>query len=78
MDIKRDFSFEAVSRFRQNLQYFRINYLIVLLATIVVCMIMSPKSLFVLMALFCGWVYLFIIRSAPLVIGGKTIRRAYI
>ena len=62
-----------MSRFRQNLQYFRINYLIVLLSTIVVCMIMSPQSLIVLLALFGAWIYMFIIRTAPLTVGGRTL-----
>eukprot|EP00210_Caulerpa_lentillifera_P006726 g6428.t1 len=64
---------EAMGRFRQNFQYFRINYIIVLLLTVILCMVMNPQSLFVLLTLFATWIYIFIIRTSPLTIAGREI-----
>lgn len=44
-----------------------------MLATVAICMILNPQSLIVLAILFGMWIYLFILRSSPLVIGGRTI-----
>eukprot|EP00891_Asterochloris_glomerata_P005332 jgi/Astpho2/5332/e_gw1.00075.120.1_t len=64
---------EAGSRLKKNLAYFRINYLVVLLLITVVCMALNPTSLLVLAGLAVGWMYLFVLRATPLVIGGRTI-----
>ncbi|KIY96207.1 PRA1 family protein B6 [Monoraphidium neglectum] len=62
---------EASARLRKNAAYFRINYLIVLLASVALGFLMHPSSLFVLGALLIGWVYVFAVRSGPLVINGR-------
>ncbi len=46
----------------------------VLLLITVVCMALNPTSLLVLAGLAVGWMYLFVLRATPLVIGGRTIR----
>jgi hypothetical protein len=65
---------EAASRFRTNFNYFRINYLIVVLLCVAGSFLMHPSSLFVLAFLAGSWVYVFAIRQGPLVINGRDIR----
>jgi hypothetical protein len=65
---------QASARLRKNAAYFRINYLIVLLASVALGFLMHPSSLFVLGALLIGWVYVFAVRSGPLVINGRELR----
>lgn len=72
--LKRPPTLQAGSRLKKNLAYFRINYLVVLLLITVVCMALNPTSLLVLAGLAVGWMYLFVLRATPLVIGGRTIR----
>eukprot|EP00884_Botryococcus_braunii_P006284 jgi/Botrbrau1/15657/Bobra.4_1s0041.1 len=63
---------EAMTRIRKNFAYFRVNYLTIAVIVTVVSMVLNPSSLIVLGVLVLGWIYLFIIRQAPLVIGGRT------
>jgi PRA1 family protein 1 len=65
---------QALTRLRKNAAYFKINYFIILLLSTAVCMVMNPSSLVVLGLLALSWIYLFAIRTAPLVIGGRTFR----
>lgn len=65
---------QATSRLKKNVAYFKINYLIVIFTAIAVCMLMNPGSLLVLCALLTAWVYVFVIRSTPLVIANHTVR----
>ncbi|KAI8471910.1 MAG: prenylated rab acceptor family protein [Monoraphidium minutum] len=62
---------EASARLRRNAAYFRTNYGMVLLAAVAVSFAMNPSSLFVLGALLVGWVYVFAVRTGPLVINGR-------
>eukprot|EP00210_Caulerpa_lentillifera_P008859 g8452.t1 len=64
---------EALTRFRQNFQYFRINYIIILLLTVILCMVMNPGALLVVFTLFAVWIYLFILKTSPLTIAGRQI-----
>ncbi|GLC34420.1 hypothetical protein PLESTB_000730500 [Pleodorina starrii] len=64
---------EATSRLRKNASYFKVNYLIVMMLTTAVTFIMHPSSLLVLGFLAATWVYLFMVRTAPLQLGGRTI-----
>jgi hypothetical protein len=59
---------EATSRIRKNLTYFKVNYLLFVLGAVVTCLLTHPLSLFLLGGLGSSWVYLFAIRSEPLVI----------
>ncbi|KAK9837985.1 hypothetical protein WJX74_009054 [Apatococcus lobatus] len=63
---------EATERLRKNGVYFRINYLIFMMVVTTVCMVLNPASLAVLAFLSLLWVYLFAVRTAPVVIGGRT------
>ncbi|EFJ48459.1 hypothetical protein VOLCADRAFT_109754 [Volvox carteri f. nagariensis] len=64
---------EATSRLRKNAAYFKVNYLIVMVLTTAATFIMHPGSLLVLGFIAAAWVYLFMIRTAPLQLGGRTI-----
>lgn len=64
---------EALSRIRKNAAYFRVNYLIVMLATTALTFVMNPASLLVLALLSVGWIYIMFLRTAPLEIGGRTL-----
>ena len=65
---------QALSRFKKNSAYFRINYFVFILLTTVVCMVMNPSSLVVLGLLGALWFYLFIVRQAAITIGGRAFR----
>lgn len=65
---------QATERLRKNGVYFRVNYLIFVMVVTTVCMVLNPASLAVLAFLSLLWVYLFAVRTAPLVIGGRTFR----
>ena len=67
---------QATSRLKKNALYFRVNYLIIMVAVTVLCMLLNPKALVVLGMLGMLWVYLFVVSQAPLVLGGRTFRRA--
>lgn len=62
---------EAASRLRKNAAYFRINYLVVILLTVAATFLTHPSSLVVLGGLAASWVYVFALRSSPLVISGR-------
>lgn len=64
---------EAANRLRKNANYFKVNYLIVMLVTTAVTFVMHPSSLLVLAMLMGGWIYVFLMRTAPLQIGGRTL-----
>jgi hypothetical protein len=63
---------DAITRARKNWYYFRINYSLVLISVVALSLVFSPMALFFLLALLAGWVYLFLIRSEPLVAFGRT------
>jgi hypothetical protein len=63
---------EAITRARKNWFYFRINYSLVLVGVVALSLIFNPGALFFLLALLAGWVYLYLIRSEPLVVYGRT------
>ncbi len=65
---------QATQRLRKNAAYFRINYLILMLCVTFITLLMNPTSLLVLGFLTAGWSYLFVVRTAPIVIGGRTFR----
>lgn len=62
---------EASARLRKNAAHFRVNYLIILLASVAGGFLMHPSSLFVLGALLAGWVYVFAVHTGPLVLNGR-------
>ncbi|GMH43551.1 hypothetical protein BSKO_11473 [Bryopsis sp. KO-2023] len=64
---------EATARLRKNLAYFRINYMIIVILTLALCIAFNPQSLLVLCVVSAAWGYVFIVRTSPLSIGGRTI-----
>lgn len=65
---------QATQRVRKNAAYFRVNYLILMLCVTFITLLLNPTSLIVLGFLTAGWSYLFVVRTAPIVIGGRTFR----
>lgn len=63
---------EAITRARKNWYYFRINYSLVLIGVVALSLIFNPGALFFLLALLAGWIYLYLVRSEPLVAFGRT------
>lgn len=64
---------EAAGRLRKNANYFKVNYLIIMLATTAATFLVHPSSLLVLGLLVAGWMYVFFMRTTPIVIGGRTL-----
>eukprot|EP01024_Parvocaulis_polyphysoides_P060378 TRINITY_DN6580_c0_g1_i2.p2 TRINITY_DN6580_c0_g1~~TRINITY_DN6580_c0_g1_i2.p2 ORF type:complete len:234 (+),score=20.42 TRINITY_DN6580_c0_g1_i2:28-702(+) len=64
---------EATSRLRKNVAYFRVNYIVIVAMTVMICFLMNPSSLIILSLVLASWIYVFNIRTAPLVIGGRTL-----
>lgn len=50
------------------------NYLIIMVGVTALCMALNPGALLVLAFLGLLWLYLFVVRQAPLVLGGRTFR----
>lgn len=69
---------QATGRLRKNAAYFRVNYLIFVGLVTAICFCLHPTSLFVVGFLAMAWVYLFVVRQSPIVIGGRTFRWAHI
>jgi hypothetical protein len=63
---------DAITRARKNWYYFRINYSLVLISVVALSLVFNPVALFFLLTLLAGWVYLYLIRSEPLVVFGRT------
>eukprot|EP01023_Acetabularia_acetabulum_P017560 TRINITY_DN18798_c0_g1_i2.p3 TRINITY_DN18798_c0_g1~~TRINITY_DN18798_c0_g1_i2.p3 ORF type:complete len:223 (+),score=25.83 TRINITY_DN18798_c0_g1_i2:142-810(+) len=64
---------EATNRLRKNIAYFRVNYLVIVAMTIMICFVMNPSSLIILSLVLASWIYVFNIRTAPIVISGRTL-----
>ncbi len=62
---------DVAARLRKNGAYFRTNYAAAALGTTALVMLMNPWSLLVLAALGAAWFYAYIVRTAPLVVGGR-------
>eukprot|EP01026_Neomeris_dumetosa_P011996 TRINITY_DN1422_c0_g2_i13.p3 TRINITY_DN1422_c0_g2~~TRINITY_DN1422_c0_g2_i13.p3 ORF type:complete len:183 (-),score=11.35 TRINITY_DN1422_c0_g2_i13:635-1183(-) len=63
---------EATTRLKRNSAYFRVNYIIFIALIILICFLASPSSLVILCALLAAWVYVFVVKAGPLVLGGRT------
>ncbi|PSC70728.1 prenylated rab acceptor family [Micractinium conductrix] len=62
---------EATGRLRKNVSYFKVNYGIVGVSTTALVMFMNPWSLIVLAVLALLWGYAYIVRTSPIVLGGR-------
>ncbi|XP_031496449.1 PRA1 family protein B4 [Nymphaea colorata] len=69
---KPDSLAEATARVRKNWTYFRVNYLILLSTVLTISLVSHPVSLFVLILLLSGWLFLYLFRSEPLVLFNRT------
>lgn len=65
---------QATGRLRKNALYFKVNYLVVIVTITAVTMALYPTSLIVLGCLALAWLYLFVVKQSPLVIGGRTFK----
>lgn len=63
---------EALTRVRKNLGYFRVNYLLLLLAFVALSLITHIGSLLTLIVIVTAWGYLYMVRRDPLVMWGRT------
>ena len=62
---------DLTGRLRKNVSYFRTNYAIATVGTTALVMLMNPWSLIVLAVLAALWSYMYIIKTTPLVLGGR-------
>ena len=65
---------QATGRLRKNAHYFKVNYLMVVFTVTLITLAFNPTSLIVLGLLAMAWIYLFVVRQSPIVIGGRTFR----
>jgi hypothetical protein len=59
------------TRLRKNLTYFKTNYAIATTGTTALVMLLNPWSLIILAILAAVWFYFYIIKTSPLVLGGR-------
>ena len=64
---------EATARIRKNFHYFKINYVLAMTAVLLVTMVLYPQSLATLSLVLAMWVYLYAIRTTPIVVNGTTV-----
>ena len=62
---------ELTGRVRKNVGYFKTNYAIVTVGTTALVMFLNPWSLIVLAVLAAIWFYFYIIKTTPVVLGGR-------
>lgn len=62
---------DLTNRLRKNANYFRTNYLIAAVGTTSLVLFLNPWSIIVLAGLAMIWFYAYILRTGPLVIGGR-------
>jgi PRA1 family protein 1 len=62
---------EVGTRLQKNLGYYRTNYFIFGLAIIALTFLLHPSAIIWIVFLLIMWVYLFLVQSGPLVIGGR-------
>ncbi|ERM95550.1 hypothetical protein AMTRI_Chr08g207820 [Amborella trichopoda] len=69
---KPDTLSEATARIRKNWTYFRINYLILLCGALAISLVSHPVSLFMLVCLLAGWIFLYFFRTEPLILFNRS------
>ncbi|ESQ29961.1 hypothetical protein EUTSA_v10011807mg [Eutrema salsugineum] len=65
--------FDAISRIKTNLGYFRANYAIGVLVVLFLSLLYHPTSLLVLAILVVFWIFLYFLRDEPLMVFGHQI-----
>ncbi|KAH7405514.1 hypothetical protein KP509_15G073700 [Ceratopteris richardii] len=69
---KPDSLSDATGRIRKNIAYFRLNYALLFTVVVALTLISNPFSLFLLCGLLAAWIFMYILRTTPLVLGGRT------
>eukprot|EP00951_Prasinocladus_malaysianus_P006027 scaffold42586_cov48-Prasinocladus_malaysianus.AAC.1 len=64
---------EATGRLRTNFAYFRNNYIVLMAITTMLVILMNPSSLIVIASLAASWIYMFAIRTSPVMIGERAL-----
>jgi PRA1 family protein 1 len=62
---------ELTGRLRKNASYFRTNYALATAGTTALVMLLNPWSIIVLAILGAVWFYMYIVKTSPLVLGGR-------
>lgn len=62
---------EGMTRLQKNMAYYRTNYFIFFLGTMALTFLMHPGALIWTSLLLVMWIYLFLVHTGPLVIGGR-------
>ncbi|XP_071711377.1 PRA1 family protein F3-like [Rutidosis leptorrhynchoides] len=65
--------YDAFSRIKTNVGYFRMNYAILMLIIIFMSLLWLPISLIVFVVMMAAWLFLYFLRDEPLVIMNRTI-----